>query len=191
MSARNSNQPPGNLALAGRLLILAVAMFGFGFLLVPVYDAFCEITGLGGKTNKTAAVVVDSVDEERSIDLGFATTVNGYAPWVFESEVEQMTIHPGGIYETIFVATNLTNQHKTAQAVPSVSPAEASKYFKKLECFCFDTQDFTPGETKHMPVRFIVESRLPDHIDTITLSYTFFDVARVSAVSNAVNNPAQ
>lgn len=190
MSHKNVNSTPGNLALVGRLVFLAVAMFGFGFLLVPVYDAFCEITGLGGKTNTTAAVVEDSVDTERTIELGFATTVNGYAPWTFQPGVEQMTIHPGGIYETTFLATNLTNEHKTAQAVPSVSPATASKYFKKLECFCFDAQEFAPGETKHMAVRFIVESELPDYVDTITLSYTFFDVVSTAAASAPTNREA-
>ena len=190
MSDKNVNSTPGNLALVGQLVFLAVAMFGFGFLLVPIYDAFCEITGLGGKTNTTAVVVEDSVDTERTIELGFVTTVNGYAPWTFQPGVEQMTIHPGGIYETTFLATNLTNEHKTAQAVPSVSPAAASKYFQKLECFCFDAQEFAPGETKNMPVRFIVESGLPDYVDTITLSYTFFDVARTEATSAPTNREA-
>ena len=91
-----------------------------------------------------------------------------------------MTIHPGGIYEATFLATNLTNRHKIAQAVPSVAPAQAARYFKKLECFCFTAQEFAPGETKRMPVRFIVESDLPDYIDTITLAYTFFDTARAT-----------
>ena len=84
----------------------------------------------------------------------------------------------------------MTDQHRVAQAVPSVSPSQAAKYFKKLECFCFDPQEFSPGETKDMPVRFIVESKLPDYIDTITLSYTFFDAARLSDASVASTNSA-
>lgn len=168
-------------SLAGRLLLLAVAMFGFGFLLVPIYDAFCEITGLGGKTNTTAVTdVTEAVDENREISLEFVTIVNQYAPWEFRSQVKQMTIHPGGIYEAMFIARNLTDKHKTAQAVPSVAPQQAAKYFRKLECFCFTPQEFAPGEEKEMPVRFIVSSDLPEYIDTITLSYTFFDTARVS-----------
>lgn len=185
MSKQNSNEEPGNAALAGRLLALAIAMFGFGFVLVPIYDAFCELTGLGGKTNAVAATIEETVAQERTVKLDFVTTLNGYAPWDFESSVEQMEIHPGGIYETVFLATNLTDQHKVAQAVPSISPPAAAKHFKKLECFCFDEQMFMPGETKEMPVRFIIDTDLPDYIDTITLSYTFFDTSRGADVTVA------
>lgn len=168
-------------SLALRLGLLAVGMFGFGFLLVPAYDAFCEITGFGGKTNQVAASVEQPIaDEAREIDLEFMTTVNEYAPFEFRAPVERMAVHPGGIYEVNFVATNLTDAAKTAQAVPSVAPPQAAKYFKKLDCFCFTAQEFTAGETKEMPVRFIIDSDLPDFVDTITLSYTFFDTAKLS-----------
>jgi len=180
---RDEKQPQdtGSKSLAGRLLIMAVAMFGFGFLLVPIYDAFCEITGLGGKTNSIAATDVPTeVDQNREINLEFVTTVNQSAPWEFHSQVKKMTIHPGGMYEAIFIARNLTDETKIAQAVPSVAPQQAAKHFRKLECFCFTSQEFAPGEEKQMPVRFIVDSELPDYIDTITLSYTFFDTARLT-----------
>ena len=175
---RDKSTDPQSLAL--RLLIMTVAMFGFGFLLVPIYDAFCEVTGLGGKTNKTAAVVEESVVADRSIRLEFDTTINEYAPWEFESSVDMMEIHPGAIYETTFTARNLANRHMTAQAVPSIAPAQAAKYFKKLECFCFTTQEFAAHENRELPVRFIVDSDLPEYIDTITLSYTIFDTARAA-----------
>ncbi len=158
---------------------MAVAMFGFGFLMVPLYDAFCEVTGLGGKTNAAPAVVQESVEQGREINLEFVTTVNEYAPWTFGSQVTDMTIEVGALHEAIFIARNLTQQHKTAQAVPSISPAQAAKHFKKLECFCFTPQEFAPGEEREMPVRFIVDSELPDYIDTITLSYTFFDIGMI------------
>lgn len=190
MNKREPKEEPGDVALAGRLLFMAVAMFGFGFLLVPIYDVFCEITGLGGKTNEVAASVEESVVQDREIKLGFVTTVNNYAPWEFSPAVAEMTIHPGGIYEATFIARNLTDQHKIAVAVPSVAPAQAAKYFKKLECFCFTSQEFMPGETKEMPVRFIVESDLPDYIDTITLSYTFFDTARQTDATTAAVHTA-
>jgi len=176
-----SKQPPDadSKSLAGRLVLLAVAMFGFGFLLVPIYDAFCEITGLGGKTNSIAATdTVTEIDKTREINLEFVTTVNQYAPWEFHSQVKELTIHPGGMYEAIFIARNLTDVTKIARAVPSVAPQQAAKYFRKLECFCFTSQEFAPGEEKEMPVRFIIGSDLPDYVDTITLSYTFFDTAR-------------
>lgn len=167
--------------MVARLLLMAVAMFGFGFLLVPLYDAFCEVTGLGGKTNGVAAIVTEnSPDVSREVTLEFVTTVNGYAPWEFESLASKMTVHPGGMYEAFFVARNLSNQHKVAQAVPSVAPQQAARFFKKLDCFCFSTQEFAALEEKELPVRFVIDSDLPDYIDTVTLSYTFFDASRFS-----------
>ena len=164
--------------LTVRLLLLAVGMFGFGFALVPIYDVFCEITGFGGKTNAEAAIdIAVAPDVSREIDLEFITTVNQYAPWEFHAELDGMTVHPGGLYEATFIARNLTDKHKIAQAVPSVAPQQAAGHFKKLDCFCFTQQEFMPGEEKAMPVRFIVDSDLPEYIDTITLSYTFFDTA--------------
>jgi len=190
MSELNEPDPISSKSLSVRLLVMAVAMFGFGFLLVPIYDAFCEVTGFGGKTADTAAtnVIIDA-DETREVSLEFVTTVNQYAPWTFQASVDGMTIHPGGLYEATFIARNLSNQHKIAQAVPSVAPQQAASHFKKLECFCFTTQEFAPGEEKEMPVRFIVDSDLPDYIDTITLSYTFFDTARLTDNSAQMAHP--
>lgn len=160
---------------------MAAAMFAFGFLaLPPLYEVFCEITGLGGRTNPTAAEAVETTGDGRAVRLEFVTTVNQYAPWEFEPELAGMTIRPGALYEATFLARNLAGHRKVAQAVPSVAPPQAAKYFRKLECFCFTTQEFAAGERKEMPVRFIVDSGLPDYIDTITLSYTFFDTERVS-----------
>lgn len=181
LDKQKDRQQKETRSMVARLALMAVGMFGFGFLLVPLYDAFCEVTGLGGKTNRTAAEVVEErVVTERDITLEFVTTVNAYAPWEFASKVEKMTVHPGGMYEAWFTARNLTDQDRVAQAVPSVSPQQAAKHFKKLDCFCFTAQDFTGGEQKDMPVRFIIDSDLPDYIDTITLSYTIFDATRLS-----------
>lgn len=178
MSRRNSAE---NKKLIGSLLLFVGGMIAFTFLVLPpLYDVFCEVTGLGGRTNTTAATVEESVESDREVRLEFVTTVNQYAPWEFSAELDTMTIQPGKLHEAIFFARNLTEQHKIAQAVPSVAPPQAAKYFKKLECFCFTNQSFTPAELKEMPVRFIVDSDLPDYIDTITLSYTFFDTDRVS-----------
>lgn len=189
----NHQQEPGQIstkALTLRLLALAVGMFGFGFLLVPIYDVFCEVTGFGGKTNSEAATdVVAIADVTRDIDLEFVTTVNQYAPWQFHAELDGMTVNPGGLYEAWFVATNLTDQHKIAQAVPSVAPQQAAGYFKKLDCFCFSNQEFMPGEIKRMPVRFVIDSDLPEYVDTITLSYTLFDTARLTDNSAEMSHP--
>ena len=184
-----SDKSTGGLVL--RLLVLVVGMFGFGFLMVPIYDVFCEVTGLGGKTNSTAVVVEEvPVVIERDIALEFDTTVNQYAPWEFHSSLDGMTVQPGGMYETTFVATNLTDRDKIAQAVPSVSPQQAAKYFKKLDCFCFEQQTFAANEEKEMTVRFIIDSELPEYIDTITLSYTFFDTARMSDAAAEMDHGA-
>jgi cytochrome c oxidase assembly protein subunit 11 len=187
------NKPDGgyasNKALTIRLSVMAVAVFAFGFLVLPpMYDVFCEVTGLGGKTAGSAAVIQETSEDTRNIRLEFVTTVNQYAPWEFRAETADMSITPGALYDATFVAKNLTGKDKIAQAVPSVAPAQAAKYFKKLECFCFTTQEFAANEEKQMPVRFIVDPDLPSYIDTITLSYTFFDTERPSASSEDVSH---
>lgn len=167
-------------SLALRLLVMTLGMFAFGFLMVPLYDVFCDITGLGGRTNETPVVMQENADTSREIKLEFVTTVNEYAPFEFRPSVDRMTVHPGGMYEAIFVARNLTGRDKIAQAVPSVAPAQAGSHFKKLDCFCFTQQSFAANEERELPVRFIIDSDLPDYVDTITLSYTFFDTARLT-----------
>lgn len=186
---RPNGGPTSNSALTFRLSVMAVAVFAFGFLVLPpLYDVFCEVTGLGGKTAGSAAVIKETPDDTRNIRLEFVTTVNQYAPWEFRAETADMSITPGALYDATFVAKNLTGKDKIAQAVPSVAPAQAAKYFKKLECFCFTTQEFAANEEKQMPVRFIVDPELPSYIDTITLSYTFFDTERPSASSEDVSH---
>mgnify|MGYP001547396983 FL=1 len=176
-----SEQQRENRSLVGRLLILAVAMFGFGFALVPLYDVFCEITGFGGRTNTEAVTVVEAPDISREIRVEFMTTVNSYAPFEFHADADSMTVHPGKMYYATFTAKNLTASDKVAQAVPSVAPVAAAEHFVKIECFCFDNQQFAANEEKAMPVQFIVDPDLPDYVDTITLQYTFFDTASVAS----------
>jgi cytochrome c oxidase assembly protein subunit 11 len=176
-----SKQQQENRSLMGRLLILAVAMFGFGFALVPLYDVFCEITGFGGRTNTEAVMVEEAPDLDREIRVEFMTTVNSYAPFEFSADATSMTVHPGKMYFATFTATNLTESDKVAQAVPSVAPVAAAEHFVKIECFCFNNQQFAANEQKAMPLQFIVDPELPDYVDTITLQYTFFDTARVAS----------
>lgn len=170
-----------NRKLVGQLLVLVAAMFGFGFLLVPLYDVFCEITGFGGRTNATAAVVEEAPDLSREIRVEFVTTVNSYAPFEFAADVDSMTVHPGKMYFATFTAKNLDDNDKVAQAVPSVAPISAAEHFTKIECFCFTSQDFVANEERAMPLQFIVDPDLPEYVDTITLQYTFFDTARAAA----------
>lgn len=176
-----SQQQQENRGLVGRLLILAVAMFGFGFALVPLYDVFCEITGFGGRTNTEAVAVVEAPDISREIRVEFMTTVNSYAPFEFRADADSMTVHPGKMYFATFTAKNLTESGKVAMAVPSVAPVAAAEHFVKVECFCFNSQDFAANEEKAMPVQFIVDPEIPDYVDTITLQYTFFDTASVAS----------
>ena len=164
-----------------QLLIMAVAMFGFGFLLVPLYDVFCEITGFGGRTNAVAAVVEEAPDLTREIRVEFVTTVNEYAQFEFAADADSMTVSPGKMYYATFTAKNLAAVQKVAQAVPSVAPVSAAEHFTKIECFCFTSQEFMANEERAMPLQFIVNPDLPDYVDTITLQYTFFDTASVAA----------
>ena len=177
----SSSRQSENRALTGRLLIMAVAMFGFGFALVPLYDVFCEITGFGGRTNTTAAVVEEAPDLTREIRIEFVTTVNSYAPFEFVADRDSMTVNPGQMYFATFTAKNLTGDDKVAQAVPSVAPVAAAEHFVKIECFCFNSQEFAGNQERAMPLQFIVDPDLPDYVDTITLQYTFFDTARVAS----------
>ena len=170
-----------NRSLVGQLLIMTVAMFGFGFLMVPLYDVFCEITGFAGRTNAAAAIVEEAPDLTREIRVEFITTVNSYAQFEFAADVSSMTVHPGKMYYATFTAKNLAGVDKVAQAVPSVAPTTAAEYFTKIECFCFTSQEFFAHEERAMPLQFIVNPDLPDFVDTITLQYTFFDTARAAA----------
>jgi cytochrome c oxidase assembly protein subunit 11 len=166
------------LKLAG----ITVAMFGFGYLLVPIYEVFCEITGLGGRTSNEAATVAVAPDMSRSVRVEFVASVNANGPWEFRPEVPSMTVHPGQMYTTTYWARNLRDLDVVGHAVPSVAPGTAARYFNKTECFCFTEQQFAPNEGRDMPVIFIIDPDLPAHVETVTLSYTFFDRAGLAAV---------
>jgi cytochrome c oxidase assembly protein subunit 11 len=159
-----------------KLTILAVAMFGFGYALVPLYEVFCEITGLNGKTGtiaNTEAVQLE-VDKSRLVTVEFDTNVNNELPWSFHVQAHKMKVHPGALNDVVFIIENNSDQPVVAQAVPSVAPAQASLFFNKTECFCFTQQMLAPRERKEMKVRFVVDPGLPKKISTLTLSYTYF-----------------
>ena len=163
------------------LLTIVAGSFAFGYALVPLYEVFCEITGFGGRTNTEAVVVQEAPDLTREIRVEFMTTVNSYAPFEFVADRDSMTVNPGKMYYATFTATNMTEDNKIAQAVPSVAPMSAAEHFVKIECFCFNNQDFAGNEEKAMPLQFIVDPDLPEYVDTITLQYTFFDTERVAS----------
>jgi cytochrome c oxidase assembly protein subunit 11 len=161
-----------------RLTAAVFAMFGFGYALVPLYGMLCEITGLNGKTGEVEAAEVarQAPDMERTVTVRFDSTLNNSAPWEFRPNVLTMEVHPGVLYTTSYRAANRTGRTLVAQAVPSVTPREGSLYFSKTECFCFTRQEFAPNEMRDMPVQFVIDPALPAHVDSLILSYTFYDV---------------
>jgi cytochrome c oxidase assembly protein subunit 11 len=165
---------PVDRRLPWKLLGLVCAMFAFGFALVPLYDAFCEVTGYGGKTANAAEHVVERPDPNRTVRVEFLASVARGAPWSFEPVVSHLDVHPGELYEAHYRATNLTGKKLVAQAVPSVAPGEAAKYFQKTECFCFTSQTYEPKQTLDLKLAFMVAPELPQHIDTLSLAYTYF-----------------
>jgi len=182
-----SQQPVETRGMVTRLVLVTMAMFAFGFLLVPLYDVFCEITGLNGKTGgKYEPVAAMTVDKERTITVQFLTNNNAGMPWEFRPEVRSMKVHPGEVVLTTFYARNPSGDAMVAQAVPSVSPMKGAGYFHKTECFCFEQQQLEGGADVDMPLRFIVDTQLPDDVTTLTLSYTLFDITEM-ANSVAVN----
>lgn len=183
MTDKKAASASANKRLAVKLLAVTLAMFGFGYALVPLYDVICDITGLNGKTGQVSAAEVMGPDESRTITVKFVATVNNAAPWEFRPNDVTMNVHPGGIYSTSYWARNKTSEALVGQATPSVSPREASLYFNKIECFCFTRQEFEPHEGRDMPVKFVVDRDLPAHIESLVLSYTFFDVTDSSGKS--------
>ena len=170
-----SDSPDRHLAL--KVAGIGLAMFAFGFALVPLYDVFCTVTGYGGKTASAAAAVVETPDQSRTVRVEFLASVPRGVPFTLEPEVTHLDVHPGQMYETHFIARNLTGSPRKAQAVPSVAPGAAARYFNKAECFCFTSQEFQPHEELTLKLAFMVAADLPAHIDTLSLSYTYFSAS--------------
>ncbi len=169
-----------------KLAAVVLFMFGFGFALVPLYGAICQLTGLNGKSRGLLAASAEAggaVDSKRTVKVQFLTTVNGGRVWKFGADQAQIEVHPGQLYTVYFDAQNQQDQDVVGQAVPSVAPWKAANHLHKTECFCFNQQPFKAGEAKHMPVRFMLDPQLPADVDTVTLSYTFFDVTELAQQS--------
>lgn len=160
--------------LIRKLVLICIAMFGFGFALVPLYDVLCRYTGINGKTENTAAPTARRVDEGRNISIEFLANRDPAIPWEFAPEITRVSVHPGQVMVVNFLVENLTGEAMIGRAVPSVSPGEAARYFKKIECFCFVEQPLDAHQHKAMPVQFYIDPDLPDHFTTITLSYRLY-----------------
>lgn len=169
----------GHQRLLVILSLLVLGMFAFGFALVPIYNSLCKSLGINGKTNPEA-VAYDAtkvkVDKKREITVEFVATNNSGVPWAFYPKVRKIKIHPGEIAKLAFYAENKTNHTMTVQAIPSVTPGIAAKYLKKTECFCFTRQTLNGHEAMNMPLLFHLDADLPEKVNTVTLSYTLFDV---------------
>jgi len=158
-----------------KLLVVAVAMFGFGYALAPFYRAICDALGLNSVV-KADALANTQVDTGRLLTVEFDTNLRSNLPWTFVPLERSVRVHPGALTQVVFEVRNRSGRAVTGQAIPSFGPQLAGRYFKKLDCFCFTQQTLAPGEVKRMPVVFVVERDLPQDVNTVTLSYTFFEV---------------
>ncbi|GAB4198007.1 MAG: cytochrome c oxidase assembly protein [Wenzhouxiangellaceae bacterium] len=166
-----------NRRLLRWLVLGAVGMFGFGFALWPLYNVFCDLTGIGGRTGTVSvaeAAAQGNAAASRWVTVTFDANVDPKLPWRFEPLEKSLRVQTGVLTETHYVAANQTELPVVGQAVPSVAPGQASLYFNKTECFCFTQQTLDAGQSRDMPVRFIIDPELPQHIETLTLSYTFY-----------------
>ncbi len=171
------NTVTNNNKVIKKLVLIVFGMFGFGFALVPLYDVFCDITGLNGKTNTSAATYnADGIDTSRTITVQFITRNAQGVPWQFEPVINEMKVHPGEMKFVKFYAKNEATHDIVGQAVPSVSPGIAAAYFQKIECFCFTQQPLKASEDVEMGLQFYVDLELPPEVTTLTLSYTLYDV---------------
>ena len=165
-----------NSRLALKLAAGALAMFGFGYALVPMYEVFCEATGLRGTTGQITDAEAErtQLDPNRVVKVRFDANVNENLPWKFAPLQQEIEVHPGQLTEAFYVAENTAPVAIVGQAVPSIVPAKGSPYFNKTECFCFTQQTLAAGERRKMPIRFVVDPDLPDDVRSMVLSYTFF-----------------
>lgn len=180
-----------NLRQTGLLVLVALGMFGFAFALVPLYNVFCEITGLNGRTSGEQASASEIIEvSDREVTIQFTAHVSRGMPWEFRPTESQRRIRVGQLYTTEYYVRNGASQRVTGQAVPSVAPGQAARHLNKVECFCFTQQELDGGEELYMPVRFYVGADLPEDVNTLSLSYTLFrvDTAESPAVSHEMDH---
>ena len=159
-----------------KLLVVAVLMFGFGYAMVPFYRAICDALGLNSLVKQDVVSSNTQVDTTRLLTIEFDTNLRSELPWTFTAVDRSVRVHPGALTQVTFEVRNSSDRPVTGQAIPSFGPQLAGRYFKKLDCFCFTQQTLAPGEVRRMPVAFVIEPGLPQDVNTVTLSYTFFAV---------------
>ncbi|AJY50551.1 MULTISPECIES: cytochrome c oxidase assembly protein [Halomonadaceae] len=191
MESREQNQV-GVRRTVIRTMAVLVGMFAFAFALVPLYDVFCQITGINGKVDATAqSIVHEEVDESRYINVQFITRGSPGLPWQMSVEMHQMSVHPGQTAEVDFTFTNNSHKESWGQAVPSVSPSNATRHLRKVSCFCFEEQQLQGNERLTIPLVFQLARDLPADINTITLVYTLYPIERAiqtASLNNIINH---
>lgn len=176
-----------NTRMVGKLAVVVAGMFAFGYSLVPMYKAICEATGInilalverevpgGGPTGRNVKLPANTqVDTSRTITVEF--DANSRGPWQFKPAQNSLQVHPGELTTVMYEFQNVQDRRMSAQAIPSYAPRQAAPYFNKVECFCFNQYTLEPGEKKQWPVAFVIDPKLSKDVNTITLSYTFFEV---------------
>ena len=169
------NRAAENRTVVLKLLVLTLVMFGFGYALVPLYKKICEVTGVNLLGRPSASPVNTQVDTGRWLTLEFDANLRSDLPWQFRPLRASVRVHPGELVQVMFEVRNNSDRMIAGQAIPSYGPQVAGQYVRKLECFCFAQQRFAPGEVRQMPVVLAIEPGLPKDVNTVTLSYTFFE----------------
>lgn len=179
---------PSHRKLVRKLVLLAVGMFGFGFAMWPLYNVFCDLTGLGGRGVKVVENAGEMEVSDRQVKVRFDATVNSGLPWIFQAKEKSMRVSLGEMSEAFYLAMNPTDKAMAGQAIYNVTPPEASLYFVKTECFCFTEQVLQANESREMPVYYFIQPDLPEHIKEVTLSYTFYRDENPSSLALAAGS---
>lgn len=188
-SAVRGRRKSTDTRMVGKLLVFCALMFAFGFAMIPMYDAFCEITGINNlvKSDRGAQAFARNTQIDRSRRIIVEFDANARGAWRFKPEVNALEVHPGELVTVVYDLVNTRDVETTGQAVPSYAPQQSAPYFRKLECFCFEQQALGAHEKKQFPVVFVIDPKLPRDVTTITLSYTFFEVAGRSRTVGAAS----
>lgn len=178
----------GNTKTLAKFVVVTLGMFGFGFALVPFYYKICEVTGINSGAEQSL-VKNTQVDTSRWVTLEFDANTTSGLPWQFKPALHSMKVHPGQLVQVEYEVTNTSDQALVGQAVPSYGPARAAAFFKKIECFCFTPQTLAAGESRRMPVLFVLDPAMDRDVHTVTLSYTFFNIEKKAQTGSGKSLP--
>ena len=177
-------QTKSSKTVVTKLALVCVCMFGFGYVLVPLYDVFCDLTGLRF-TQDSKQLVAQEIQEDTSrlVTVEFDVSMNESMPWNVKPAVSKLQVHPGRVYTTNYIAKNTTQSAMIGQAVPSITPYVANRHLVKTECFCFENQPIDAGKEVEMALSFMINPKLPKDVKVVTLSYTFFDITQSAKIN--------